>query len=53
MKPQPTVVNGKWVMTWIENDTIAIRKMNLLERIRYYPRMFLQKMVTGYKFPKI
>jgi len=53
LKIQPTVVNGKWCMTWIENDTIASRDMNILEWLRYFPRIILQEWVTGYKFPKI
>lgn len=53
LKKQPTVVNGYWCMTWIENGMICQRNMKLIEMIRYLPRMMFQEWVTGYKFPKI
>jgi hypothetical protein len=52
MKKQPTVINGNWQMSWIENDTIAHRDMSWFEYLRYLPRIILQEM-TGYKFPKL
>ena len=53
LKIQPTVVNGYWVMTWIDGGQIWTRDMTLFETIRYFPRMLLREWVTGYKFPKI
>ena len=51
MRKQPTVINGKWRMSWIEDGSIEDRKMNWFEKVRYLPRILLQEM-TGYKFPK-
>jgi len=50
-RKQPTVINGKWQMSWINNDRVAHRNMNIWERLRYFPRILLQEM-AGYKFPK-
>ena len=47
MKKQPTVINDKWCMTWIENDTIAYRNMNISEQIRYLPRIIIREWTAG------
>jgi hypothetical protein len=51
MVKQPTVINGRWQMSWITSQGIAQRDMNIFEWIRYFPRILLQE-ITGYKFPK-
>lgn len=43
MKKQPTVINGNWAMTWVDNERIWARGMTKLERIRYFPRILLRK----------
>jgi hypothetical protein len=53
MKKQPTRINFKWQMCWIENGEIAHRPMKWFEYVRYFPRIIIQEWVTGYKFPKI
>ena len=53
LKKQPTVVNGYWVMTWIDGGYVWTRDMSLLETIRYFPRMILRALTSCYKFPKI
>jgi len=53
MKKQSTVINLKWQMCWIENGEIAHRPMKWFEYVRYFPRIIIQELVTGYKFPKI
>ena len=45
MKKQPTVINGKWQMSWITDEVIAHRNMKLWERIRYLPKIIIQELI--------
>ena len=53
VRKNPTVVNMKRKMTWIEGQEIVVADMEWYEWVRYLPRIIIQEFITGYKFPKL